>query len=190
MNNDVVGLFFKFEIKWNIRSSVSAQGKNRTFIFLLLEGFASLKPAIIESPVINVVPLLLSSSVCMCANIGWGITISLLSSFAIPCSSLSVLLSASVFLFKLIFFFFNCFSFSVLSLLVVVPSMQKSVKSSFMGGTCSFISLLFSFYGKLAIGFSGVFSELLFFWLLLVIINDRSKTEFSLSSSPKKCTSL
>ena len=177
---------------------------------MLLDSFASLKPAIIESPVVKVVPFLhssdclggsvsdwfdrdalfLTSSVCVCANTGWGITISLFSSVVIPCSSLSVLLSASVFLFKLIFFFFNCFSFSVLSLLVVVPSMQKSVKSSFMGGTCSFISLLFSFYGKLGIGFSGVFSELLFFWLLLVIINDRSKTEFSLSSSPKKCTSL
>ena len=68
--------------------------------------------------------------------------------------------------------------------------MQKSVTSSFMGGTCSFISLLFSSDGKLGTGFSGVFSELLFLWLLLVIINDRSKTDFSLSSSLKKCTSL
>ena len=46
MNNDVAG------------SSAFAPGKNRTFIFLLLDSFASLKPAIIESPVIKVVPLL------------------------------------------------------------------------------------------------------------------------------------
>ena len=75
--------------------------------------FASLKLAIIESPVINVVPFLhssdclgglisdgfdrdalfLASSVCVCANAGWAITISLFPSVAIPCSSLSVLLS-------------------------------------------------------------------------------------------------
>ena len=61
MNNDVIGLFFRFWIKWNIRSSVFAPGKNRTFIFLLLDSFASLKPATIESPVINVVPFLHSS---------------------------------------------------------------------------------------------------------------------------------
>ena len=122
MNNDVVGLSFRFEIKWNIRSSVSALGKNRTFIFFLLEGFASLKPAIIESPVINVVPfiyssacldgsildgfdgdaLFLASSVCVCDNTGWGITTWLFYSVAIPCSSLSVLFSASV---------LNCFPF-------------------------------------------------------------------------------
>ena len=78
----------------------------------------------------------------------------------------------------------------MLSLLVAVPSMQKSVTSSFMGGTCSFIKLLFSFDGKLGTRFLGDFFELLFLWLLLVIINDRSKTDFSLSSSLKKCTSL
>ena len=126
MDNDVVGVFFRFGIKWNIRSSVFAPGKNRTFIFLLLDSFASLKPAIIESPVIKVVPFLhssdclggsisdgfdrdalfLTSSVCVCANTGWGITISLFSSVVIPCSSLSVLL-----LFKLIFFFKQFFFF-------------------------------------------------------------------------------
>ena len=125
----------------------------------------------------------------MCANTGWGMTISLFSSVLIPCSSLSVLLSASDFCLKRSFFS-NCFSFSMLSLLVAVSSMQKSGTSSFMGGTCSFIKLLFSFDGKLKTEFSGVFSELLFFWLLLVIINDHSKADFSLSSSLKKCTSL
>ena len=76
------------------------------------------------------------------------------------------------------------------SLLIAVPSMQKSVTSSFMRGTCSFISLLFSFDGKLGTEFSSVFSELLFLWSLLVIINDHSKTDFSLNSSLTKCTSL
>ena len=122
---NVVELFFRFGIKWN----VFAKGKNRTFIFLLFESFVSLKPAITESPVINVVPLLhssdclcgsisdgfdhdalfLASSVCVCANTGWGITISLFSSVAIPFSSLSVLLSARVFC-------LNYFSFSVMTL--------------------------------------------------------------------------
>ena len=117
MNNDVVGLFFRFGIKWNIRSSAFAPGKNRTFIFLLLESFASLKPAIIESRVTNVVPFLhssgslvgsisdgfdrdalfLSSSVSACANTSWGITISLYSSVAIPCCFLWELFSTSVF---------------------------------------------------------------------------------------------
>ena len=84
----------------------------------------------------------------------------------------------------------DLFFFSVLSLFIAVPSMQKSVTSPFMGGICSLISLVLSFDGKLGTGFLGVFSELLFLWLLLVIINDRSKTDFSLSSSLKKCTSL
>ena len=57
INNDVVGLFFRFRIKWNIRSSVF----DRTCIFLLLESFASLKPAVMEDPVINVVLFLHSS---------------------------------------------------------------------------------------------------------------------------------
>ena len=116
MDNDVVGVFFRFGIKWNIRSSVFAPGKNRTFIFLLLDSFASLKPAIIEFPVVKVVPfrhssdclggsisdgfdrgeLFLTSSVCVCGNTGWGITISLFSLVAIPCFSLPVLLSVSV----------------------------------------------------------------------------------------------
>ena len=129
--NDVVELFFRFGIKRN----VFAKGKNRTFIFLLLQSFVSLKPAITESPVINVVHLLhssdclcgsisdgfdhdalfLASSVCVCANTGWGITISLFSSVAIPCSSLSVLPSDSVFLFKLIFFFKLFFFFCVIT---------------------------------------------------------------------------
>ena len=78
----------------------------------------------------------------------------------------------------------------MLLLFIAVPSMQKSVTSSFMGSTYSLISLPSSFDEKLETGFSGVFSELLFLWLLLVIINDRSKTDFSLSSSLKKCTSL
>ena len=156
------------------------QEKNRTFIFLLLDSFASLKPGIIESPVIIVVPfrhssdclggsildgfdrdaLFLTLSVCVCTNTGWGITTSLFCSVAIPCFSLSVLLSASVFCLN--WSFSNCFSFSVFSLLVAVPSMQKSVMSSFMGGTCFFIKLLFSFDGKLGTRFSGVFPELLF----------------------------
>ena len=119
MNNDVVGVFFRFGIKWNIRSSVFAPGKNRTFIFLLLDSFASLKPAIIESPVIKVVPFLHSSDclggsdgfdrdaiflTLVCANTGWVIIISLFSSVVIPCSSFSVLLSASVFCLNWSFF--------------------------------------------------------------------------------------
>ena len=208
MNNNVAGLFFRFGIKWNIRSSVFAPGKTRTFIFLLLESFAFLKPAIIESPVMNVVPFLhssdclggsildgfsrdalfLTSSVCVCAITDWGITISLFSPVAIPCCSLSVLLSDSVFCLN--WSFLNYFSFSVLSVLIAVSSIQKSVTSSFVGGTCSFISLLYSFDGKLGKRFSGVFSELLFFWLLVAIINDYRKTDFPLSSSLKKCTSL
>ena len=135
MDNDVVGVFFRFGIKWNIRSSVFAPGKNRTFIFLLLDSFASLKPAIIESPVIKVVPFLhssdclggsisdgfdrdalfLTSSVCVYANTGWGITISLFSSVVIACSSLSVMLSASVFCLYWSFFqtvfLFLCYHF-------------------------------------------------------------------------------
>ena len=135
MDNDVVGVFFRFGIKWNIRSSVFAPGKNRTFIFLLLDTFASLKPAIIESPVIKVVPFLhssdclggsisdgfdrdalfLTSSVCVYANTGWGITISLFSSVVIACSSLSVMLSASVFCLYWSFFqtvfLFLCYHF-------------------------------------------------------------------------------
>ena len=117
INNDIVEVSFRFGIKLKIRSSVFMPGKNRTFIFLLLDSFASLKPAIIESPVIKVVPFLhssdclggsisdgfdrdalfLTSSVCVYANTGWGITISLFSSVVIACSSLSVMLSASVF---------------------------------------------------------------------------------------------
>ena len=58
MNIDIVGLFFRFWVKWNIRSSGFAPGKSRTFIFLLPESFASFKPAIAESPVINMVPFL------------------------------------------------------------------------------------------------------------------------------------
>ena len=71
MNNDVAGLFFRFGIKWNIRSSVFAPGKNGTFIFLLLESFASLKPAIMESSVIKVVPFLHSSG-CLGGSISDG----------------------------------------------------------------------------------------------------------------------
>ena len=47
-----------------------------------------------------------------------------------------------------------------------------------MGGTCSFVSLLFSFDGKVGAGFSSDLPELLFLWFLLVIIDDRSKTDF------------
>ena len=65
----------------------------------------------------------------------------------------------------------------MLSLLIAVPSIQKSLTSSFMGGTFSFISLLFSFDGEVGTRFSDVLSELLFLWLLL----DRSKTDFSIS---------
>ena len=78
--------------------------------------------------------------------------------------SLSVLLSTSVILLKLIFsiiettFVFFCAAlgqcfllklifyiieitllFSVVSLLIAVSSMQKSMASSFIGGTCSFV---------------------------------------------------
>ena len=58
--------------------------------------------------------------------------------------------------------------------------MQKTLTSSFL---CAFASLLFSVDGKVGVGFSGVLSDVLFLWLLLVIINDRSKTDFSLSLS-------
>ena len=137
MNNDVARFFFRFEIKWNIRYSVFVPGKNWTFIFLLLESFTSVTPAITESSVINVIAFLqssdclagsisdgfdrdtlfLASSVFVLANTGWAITISLFSLVAIPCSSLSVLLSASVFClnffwsFFLIIFLFLCYHF-------------------------------------------------------------------------------
>ena len=49
----------------------------------------------------------------------------------------------------------------MLSLLIAVSFTQKPMTSSYMGVTCSFISLLFSFDNKAGIGFSGVLSELL-----------------------------
>ena len=50
----------------------------------------------------------------------------------------------------------------------------------------SFVSLSFYFDGKKRVRFSGILSEVLFHWWLLVIINDHSKTNFYLSSSLKK----
>ena len=155
MNNDVVGHFFRFGIKWNIRSSAFAPGKNRTFIFLLLESFAFLKPAIIESRVTNVVPFLhssgglvssisdgfdrdalfLSSSLSACANTGWGIAISL---------------------------FFSCDT--------VLFSLRVAFHQCFLS------KLIFRWDRNFR-----CFSELLFLWLLLVIINNRSKTDFCCS---------
>ena len=70
----------------------------------------------------------------------------------------------------------------MLSLLIAVPSMQKSMKSSFMGGTCSFISLLFCFDENVGTEFFSVLPELLFLWLLLVIAIDHSKTDFERSA--------
>ena len=126
MNNDVARFVFGVGIKLNIRYSVFVPGKNWTFIFLSLESFASLTPAITESSVINLIPFLqssdclagsisdgfdrdalfLASSVFVFANTGWAITISLFSLVAIPCSSLSVLLSASVFCLNFFWSFF------------------------------------------------------------------------------------
>ena len=62
--------------------------------------------------------------------------------------------------------------------------------SSFKVDTSSFGSLLISFDGKIAVGLSIVLSEVLFLWLLLVPTEDCSKTDYFLSFSLKKCTSL
>ena len=59
MNNDAVWIFLDLGLGEILDF---APGKNRTFIFLLLLSFASLKPAIIESLAINVVPFLHSSA--------------------------------------------------------------------------------------------------------------------------------
>ena len=155
--------------------------------------------AIIESPVIKVVHFLLclsysisdgfdshalcvASLVLVCANPGCDKTISLVSSVVMSCFFLFGVAFRQCFLFKLIFFFVleMTLFFSLLSLLIVVSSMQKSLTSSFL---CAFASLLFSVDGKVRVGFSGVLSDVLFLWLLLVIINNRSKTDFSLNLS-------
>ena len=84
------------------------------------------------------------------ANASWKKTISFFSSVAIPCFFLFSVAFHQCFQFKLIFFL-NLF-FSVLSL--AVSSMQKTMTSSITGGgTCSFVSLLFSFDGKVRAGF-------------------------------------
>ena len=62
--------------------------------------------------------------------------------------------------------------------------------SSFKVDASSFGSLLISFDGKIAVGLSAVLSEVLFLWLLLVPTEDCSKTDYFLSFSLKKCTSL
>ena len=59
MNNDVVGIFLNLGLS-ETDLLFLRQEKNCTFVFLL-ESFAFLKPAIIESPVINAVPFLHSS---------------------------------------------------------------------------------------------------------------------------------
>ena len=91
------------------------QGHKLINWLLLLKSFASLNFAIIESPVISVIPfphpfgrldcsisdgfdsdvLFLASLVIVVANAGWNKTISLVSSVTIPCS-LSLFLSLSV----------------------------------------------------------------------------------------------
>ena len=50
------GFLLRYGIRWNIRSSVFAPGRKRTFTFLFLDSLASLNPAIMESPTIKVVP--------------------------------------------------------------------------------------------------------------------------------------
>ena len=50
----------------------------------------------------------------------------------------------------------------VVSLLIVVLSMQKSMTSSLIGDTFSFVSLLFSFDVKVEVGCSSVLSEVWF----------------------------
>ena len=62
--------------------------------------------------------------------------------------------------------------------------------SSFKVDTSSFGLLLISCDGKIAVGLSAVLSEVLFLWLLLVPTEDCSKTDYFLSFSLKKCTSL
>lgn len=103
----------------------------------------------------------------MYAKTGYEETISLVSLLAAPGSSLSELISASV----------SCLNWSFFI---------AKITSSFLGGTCSFVSLSFYFDGKKRVRFSGILSEVLFHWWLLVIINDHSKTNFYLSSSLKK----
>ena len=56
------------------------------------------------------------------------------------------------------------------------------MKSSFMGGTCSFISLLFCFDENVGTEIFSVLPELSFLWLLLVIAIDHSKTDFERSA--------
>lgn len=103
----------------------------------------------------------------MYAKTGYEETISLVSLLAAPGSSLSELISDSV----------SCLNWSFFI---------AKITSSFLGGTCSFVSLSFYFDGKKRVRFSGILSEVLFHWWLLVIINDHSKTNFYLSSSLKK----
>ena len=50
------GFLLRYGMRWNIRSSVFAPGRKRTFTFLFLDSLASLNPEIMESPKIKVVP--------------------------------------------------------------------------------------------------------------------------------------
>ena len=91
MNNDIVGLLFRFGIKWSINSFVFASGKNSIYIFLLLESFAYLKRAIIESLVINVVPYLHSPDYLSCSiSDGFDNNVLFLASLVSVCVSVCV----------------------------------------------------------------------------------------------------
>ena len=119
--------------------------ENCTFIFLLLESFASFRPVINEATVISVV-LFFSFLLSV-----WVVQF-LTDSIVIRC-----LLSR--FLFQMIFFVLEIILLFFVSHLFVVLSIQKSMRSSFIGGTCFFVCLLFSFDGKVVFGFLGVLSQ-------------------------------
>ena len=134
MNNDVVGLFFRFVIKRNIRFCFCARKKSHLYLLVAWEfrfpqtcyrwiscyergTFSPSSHCLggLISDGFDCDVLFLASSVCMYGDTGWGITISLFSSVAILYSSLSMLLSTSVFCLNLSFFktvfLFLCYHF-------------------------------------------------------------------------------
>ena len=54
--DNIIELLIRYDIRWNIRSSVVAPGRKRNFTFLFVDSLAPLNPVIMESPTINVVP--------------------------------------------------------------------------------------------------------------------------------------
>ena len=50
-----------YGIRWNIRSSIFAPDRKRTFAFLFLDSLASLNPEIMEFPTVKVAPFFYSA---------------------------------------------------------------------------------------------------------------------------------